>query len=117
MIKNFRIVKGLTRCLLGVVFVGIISGCVRSGMLTEGIHSFKLQDYRRAFVLLMPVAKAGNPDAQYAIGYMYYYAEGVVEDRKKAWFWISCAAKAGQPDAIVALKILEPWHTQITTEP
>ena len=38
---------------------------------------------------------------------MYYYGQGVVEDRQKAWYWINCAARAGQPDALLALQILE----------
>jgi TPR repeat protein len=55
----------------------------------------------------MPEAKKGQPDAQYAIGYMFYYGQGVIENRKKAWVWINRAASAGQPDAVRALMILE----------
>lgn len=97
--------------LLVISVVCLLSGCmggVSRMNFSEGIHSFQVQDYRQAFIRLMPEAKAGNPDAQYAIGYMYYYGQGVVEDRKKAWYWITCAAKAGQPDAIKAAQILAP---------
>lgn len=80
--------------------------CVNSMNLTEGINSFRVQDYRQAFIRLVPEAKKGQPDAQYAVGYMYYYGQGVVEDRKKAWFWINQAAEAGQSEAIEAVKIL-----------
>lgn len=83
------------------------AGCARDIHLREGIASFRVQNYRDAFVHLMPEARAGKPDAQYAIGYMYYYGQGVVENRKKALHWIKCAAKAGQPDAIEALKLIE----------
>jgi TPR repeat protein len=75
--------------------------------LREGIKSFQIQNYRQAFILLKPEAEKGQADAQYAVGYMYYYGQGVVEDRKKAWYWINCAAKSGQPDAVIAVKILE----------
>lgn len=86
----------------------ILSGCVTTGLnLNEGIKSFQVQNYRQAFVLLKPEAEKGQPDAQYAVGYMYYYGQGVVEDRKQAWYWISKAANAGQHDAIEALKILQ----------
>jgi TPR repeat protein len=74
--------------------------------LREGIHDFKQQNYRSAFVRLMPEAEKGNAEAQYAIGYMYYYGEGVVEDKKKATKWIHKAAEAGQKDAIAAAKLL-----------
>ena len=74
--------------------------------LKHGIESFQVQDYRSAFIRLLPEAKAGQPDAQYAVGYMYYYGQGVVENRKKAWYWIERAASAGQSDAVRAFSIL-----------
>ncbi len=72
----------------------------------EGIDSFRVEEYRRAFIRLKPEAEKGQPDAQYAVGYMYYYGKGIVEDRKKAWFWINAAANLGQPDAKEAIRIL-----------
>ena len=75
--------------------------------LREGIRSFQIQNYRQAFIRLIPEAEKGQPDAQYAVGYMYYYGQGVVEDRKKAWYWINCAAHAGQADALAAVNILK----------
>ena len=86
----------------------LLSGCAMSGKnFRDGIHSFQIQNYRQAFILLKPEADKGQPDAQYAIGYMYYYGQGVVEDRKKARHWIRCAAQKGQTDAMVALRILD----------
>ena len=38
---------------------------------------------------------------------MYYYGQGVVEDRDAAMYWITSAARAGQPDAKTALGILQ----------
>jgi len=97
---------------MGLVFICctmLLSSCTFNQLnLSEGITSFKVQDYRQAFIRLKPEAEKGQPDAQYAVGYMYYYGQGVVEDREKARYWISCAAKAGQPDAIAAIKILGP---------
>ncbi|MCH9757150.1 MAG: SEL1-like repeat protein [Gammaproteobacteria bacterium] len=96
------------RCLWMVcVLLGLASCAMNSLNLREGIHSFKEQNYRSAFVRLMPEAEKGNPDAQYAIGYMYYYGEGVVEDKKKAAKWIHRAAEAGQKDAVSAARLLQ----------
>ncbi len=96
---------------LVLIVAGLLGGCVTRGMnLNEGIHSFQVQDYRQAFIRLKPEAEKGQPDAQYAVGYMYYYGQGVVEDRKKAWYWITRAAKAGQVDAQQAVKILGTKH-------
>jgi TPR repeat protein len=87
--------------------IPLMIACVKGGLnLQEGINSFRVQDYRRAFIRLKPEAIKGQPDAQYAIGYMYYYGQGVVEDKKKAWFWINKAASVGQVEALEAVTIL-----------
>ncbi|MDP3706442.1 MAG: sel1 repeat family protein [Legionellaceae bacterium] len=90
-----------------VCILGLLSGCVTSKFnLHEGIRSFQVQDYRQAFIRLKPEAEKGHRDAQYAVGYMYYYGQGVMEDRRQAWYWITAAAKAGQLDAKNAVKVL-----------
>lgn len=83
------------------------TGCIRHIYISKGITCFRAHNYRQAFIYLKPAADRGNPDAQYAVGYMYYYGKGVVEDRRKAWCWIKRAAVQGQPDAVVASKILK----------
>lgn len=99
--------KKLFKLFIVIVFTPLMAACVFGALnLREGISSFKAQDYRSAFIRLRPEAVKGQPDAQYAVGYMYYYGQGVVEDRKKAWYWINRAAEVGQPDAIVAVRIL-----------
>lgn len=74
----------------------------------QGIQAFRVQNYRTAFIRLLPEAQRGQPEAQYAVGYMYYYGQGVTENREQALYWIRCAAKAGNRDAIEALRILDP---------
>lgn len=83
-----------------------LTACVSDLNLREGISSFRAQNYRQAFIRLKPEAEKRQPDAEYAVGYMYYYGRGVAEDKKKAWTWIGRAAHAGQPEAVEALKIL-----------
>lgn len=83
------------------------SGCWKRSSLQEGVYSFRAEDYRRAFIRLKPLADKGVPSAQYAIGYMYFYGQGVTEDRRKSWAWINRAARAGQPEAIKALDIIQ----------
>ncbi len=102
--------------LLGILLsISILTACgPNSFNLREGITSFKAQDYRRAFIRLKPEAEKGQPDAQYAVGYMYYYGQGVIENRKKAWFWITNAARLGQPDAIAAMRIIEQGNRKKT---
>ena len=99
--------KRLSQLLVSMIVFSMLVSCISGALnLHEGIESFKAQDYRKAFIRLKPEADKGQSEAQYAIGYMYYYGQGVVEDRKQARFWINRAAKAGQSDAKEALKIL-----------
>ncbi|STX47828.1 Sel-1 protein [Legionella hackeliae] len=76
------------RFLLRITLITILAlaelACTTRSNLIEGIRSFRVQDYRQAFVRLKPEAIKGKPDAQYAVGYMYYYGQGVVENRKKS---------------------------------
>ena len=100
--------KKFVKLLILVLFIPVLISCISSTVnLREGINSFRVEDYRKAFVRLKPLAIKGQRDAQYAVGYMYYYGKGVVEDRKKAHFWISSAANLGQPDAKVAIEMLD----------
>lgn len=93
--------------LIAIMICGL-SGCLPSSMnLKEGIKSFQVQDFRQAFIRLRPEAEKGNPEAQYAVGYMYYYGQGVIEDRRKAWYWITAAAKKGHQDAKAAMMVLQ----------
>ena len=108
--KDFRHTKFISKCITLGISLGIsllLSGCLTTSInLNQGIKSFQVQDYRQAFIRLKPEAEKGQADAQYAVGYMYYYGQGVVEDRRKAWFWITRAAHAGQADAVKAMKVL-----------
>lgn len=101
--------SGLLKLFAVIIFIPCLIACAGSSMnFREGIDNFRAQNYRSAFIHLMPEAKKGNPEAQYAVGYMYYYGQGVVEDRQKAWEWINRAATSGQADAIEAVKIMGP---------
>ncbi len=104
------------QALLFILMLPVVA-CVYHANLSEGIACFRVQNYREAFIHLKPEAEKGQPDAQYAVGYMYYYGQGVIEDRKKAWLWINRAAAAGQSDAVAAVKILKRGPVNTTQDP
>ena len=56
-------------------------------------------------------AEQGNPDAQYALGYMYYYGINTVKDPQTAVLWIKRAAAQGQPLAQKALSLINNGAT------
>lgn len=56
---------------------------------------------------LQQAAEAGDPDAQYALGYMYYYGKNVPQDSQQAKNWIKRAAVQGQDQANKALSMMQ----------
>jgi TPR repeat protein len=56
---------------------------------------------------LQQAADAGDPDAQYAIGYMYYTGKNLPQNIATAKNWIKRAAVQGQPQAMRALNSLD----------
>lgn len=74
--------------------------------LQAGKHSFQSGDYKQAFHQLLPLAVKGKPEAQYAVGYMYYYGFGVPEDMDSGIFWMEKAAEQSYGPAIEALELI-----------
>lgn len=90
--------------------------------LQQGKSTFESGDYQQAFRQLLPLAANGNAEAEYAIGYMYYYGYGVPEDSQTGLFWINKAAEQHYPPAIKAAVILRknvhtPEHQFQTNNP
>ncbi len=64
---------------------------------------------------LQQAAQAGDPDAQYALGYMYYYGKNVPQNTQTAMDWIKRAAVQGQTQATKALALLNPSQANVAT--
>lgn len=71
--------------------------------LDQGQRDFDTGYYRRAMHHLLPLAYEGVDQAQYAVGYLYYYGYGVAQDTEVAYFWIEKAAAQGFAPAQAAL--------------
>ncbi|EKD71206.1 MAG: hypothetical protein ACD_46C00246G0005 [uncultured bacterium] len=85
--------------------------------LKQGQRLFETGYYKRAMRDLLPLASDGNPEAQYAVGYMYYYGYGVTQDTDVGYFWINRSASqdyapAKQALAVIAAdaKNIKPFH-------
>lgn len=61
---------------------------------------------------LQQAAEAGDPDAQYALGYLYYYGKNVPQNISVGLNWIKRASVQGQEQAIVAMRTLAPSDIQ-----
>ncbi len=71
-----------------------------------GKASFQSGDYKQAFRQLLPLAVDGKAEAQYAVGYMYYYGYGVSEDTESGLFWIKKSADQNYLPAVRALELI-----------
>ncbi|HLD17221.1 MAG TPA: SPOR domain-containing protein [Coxiellaceae bacterium] len=79
-----------------------------------------LQKYGCSLDNVEEAASHGDPDAEYALGYMYYYGIDTVQDSQTAKTWIERAAHQGQPLATKALAMLNeksyPDMGQVTAD-
>ena len=101
---HYRLVKAL-------VFLAIllVQACTvnTQHQFQIGQASFQQQNYLDAYKQLLPLAEKGNADAQYAIGYMYFYGKGVKQDPYEAKKWMQLAAAQNQALAIQALSVIK----------
>lgn len=73
-----------------------------------GKMTFQSGNYKEAFRQLLPLAADGKPEAQYAVGYMYYYGYGVPLDAESGKFWMEKSASQNYAPAIRAMKTIDP---------
>jgi TPR repeat protein len=71
--------------------------------LDDGMQAYEAGHYTEAIELLTPLADQSNPQAQFRLGIMYYYGQGVPEDEKVAVNWLTKAALQGHRDAMFEL--------------
>lgn len=74
---------------------------------SEGLAAYKQLNYEHALKLLLPIAEAGNPEAQFRVGDIYDEGGyGVQQDDEAAWNWLNKAANQGHILALSALLLL-----------
>lgn len=79
---------------------------IRQADLLQGKRYFEAGYYKRAMHLLMPLAMDGVPQAQYGVGYMYYYGYGAPQDSDMGYLWIKRAADQEYPPAVIAVDMI-----------
>ena len=73
----------------------------------QGQAAYHAEDYHTAFLRLLAAAKGNNPQAQYAVGYMYYYGIGTQRDTAQTLIWFKKAAAFGNYRATYAMQAIE----------
>ena len=91
----------------------VTTGCAARHHSTAGQVSTQLcekntflKKYRCSLTNLERSASSGNADAQYGLGYMYFYGIATIRDTEAATLWIDRAAAQGQPLAKRAQALL-----------
>lgn len=77
-----------------------------AGPLEDGFAALERKDYDKALSLFLPLAKAGNADAQFNLGAMCDFALGVANNDRDAAQWYLKAAEQGHSDAQYRLGFL-----------
>ncbi len=65
-----------------------------------GVNAYERGDYETALAEFRPLAEQGDGDAQFNLGAMYFYSQGVPQDYVFAHMWANLAASQGSEDAV-----------------
>jgi len=85
----------------------LLSGFAFAGELEDANALFEKKDYAGAIKIYTRLANAGNPDAQQALGQMYWYGEaGQVDEARAAELFRKSAAK-GNKIAVASLEMMD----------
>lgn len=91
----------------------LLSACSTPYRTISAERDFRQGHYTRAFEKLWMPAHSGNPRAQYALGYLYYYGLGTVRDEDLARAWFRHAAECHYAPAVIAYqRLTNPEYTQ-----
>lgn len=77
----------------------------------EGLRCHHEHDYTEALNCWLPLAETGIAEAQYNVGRMYAYGEGVAKDYVEAYAWFILSARNGRIEGRKAQDELKP-HMQ-----
>jgi TPR repeat protein len=91
--------------LISALFL-LIPVVVLGASLEKGLAAYNGGDYETAMAECLPLAEAGNVDAQFCVGRMYANGFGVTMDDAQAIHWYSLAADAGHAEAQYNLAVM-----------
>lgn len=92
--------------LLPIVLLGM-SSLAMAGDLETADALLKAKAYDKALPIYTKLAQAGDTEAQFRLGEMYWYGDGTAVDLAAANVWLQQAAQRGHQGAIESLDILK----------
>ena len=88
---------------LGVAI--LLQGSIAVAGLAEGYRAYVRGEYQTAYTELLPVARAGDYNAGYYLGLLYWEGNGVEKDLATAVVWLSDAAARGHAGAQLSMAL------------
>lgn len=92
--------------LAGVLMVLCGAGAMASDLASAN-KALEARSYAQAIKLYTPLAEGGNAEAQFHLGEMHWYGEGVQQDDALARAWFEKSAAAGHAAANSALQVMQ----------
>ncbi|WP_162913288.1 tetratricopeptide repeat protein [Rhodospirillaceae bacterium SYSU D60014] len=95
-------------CVLVLALIGLLVGIAPAARadLAAGIAAQESWDYETAYRELLPLAEGGNAEAQWRIGMMLHFGQGMPTDSGEAAQWYHRAIAQGHPDAAYHLGMI-----------
>ena len=95
--------------LAGIAFtLALPVSIAMAGAFEDGVTAYERQDYATALRLFQPLADQGDASAQFNVGSMYAYGEGVPQNFAEAGKWFRRAADQGHATAQFNLGAMSP---------
>jgi len=99
-INLFTAVYGRRKTILLLPIVCLmLLGNVAQADFVKGLNAYENKDYSTALAEWMPLADAGDSQAQYNLGWMFKRGRGVPRSDETAIMWFELSAKSGHPGA------------------
>ena len=89
--------------------LGFFSSTVLSANANDievAVAAFESENYAQAIELFMPLAEAGNDDAQFYLGAMYQSGLGIEASDETAFYWFERSAENGDDEAQYSLGLM-----------
>jgi TPR repeat protein/ubiquitin-protein ligase len=83
----------------------------------EGRSAFEFGEYGAAVAPFLTAAEGGHVRAQFLLGLLYYFGEGVAENLSQAAWWFRKAAEQGDPEAAFHLAFCYYTGEGVTKDP
>ena len=96
----------MKKALIALCLVSM-SGLGHADELSDGTKFWEKHDYQHAAEIFTKLANAGNADAQFQLGEMFGFGEGMPEVMGKADFWLQKAAAGGNKDATASIATMK----------